>query len=158
MIVMTMAMMTGMVCGSQYRFVIRECDGRYRAIAHGWRGRPWPRAVDAARELAKKLSIAVTALRKVSCFKFQSPPLLLPTMPNPEEPCSYCSYAAGIVGRPIALRCPCRARYCESLCQLRHWHVHRDTCQWRVLQNILQQHVPRPIARLVLDFVGNIRR
>ena len=71
-LIMMMTIVTAMVHGTRYRFVMRERDGRYRAIAHGWRGRPWRRPLDAVRELAKKLAIAVTALRKVSRFNFQS--------------------------------------------------------------------------------------
>jgi len=69
-----------MAAGTRYRFVMRECDGRYRAIAHGWRGRPWVRLEDAARELASKLSIAVTALRKVNVLVVQF--LGLPSFPE----------------------------------------------------------------------------
>ena len=72
-LIMMMTIVTAMVHGTRYRFVMRERDGRYRAIAHGWRGRPWRRPQDAARELAKKLAVAMTALRKVSRFNFQRP-------------------------------------------------------------------------------------
>jgi hypothetical protein len=43
--------------------------------------------------------------------------------------------------------CQCRkAAYCNRLCQMRHWKIHRPTCEWtlklQAIKGLMQQALP----------------
>ena len=56
------------------------------------------------------------------------------------------------VHRQKGRRCACRqVHYCDSLCQLRHWHSHRLTCMWKFFYS--ETELPEAAILLISRFL-----